>query len=82
MKLGDVLYFAPGIRFDQVDLGGPRLPEQFRQRVRGFYIAPAEKCAEMDYAFAAGVLLVSCIDALARHRFGDGVGRRDRKSVV
>jgi hypothetical protein len=45
----------------------------------GFYIEPAEKCVRCGYAFAAGVLLISCIDALARFRFGDGVGRRFRK---
>jgi len=74
MRVGDLLYFAPGIRFDQVDLDGPGLPEQFRQRIEGLYILPAEECAGRHHAFAAGVLLVSCVDALARLRFGNGVG--------
>ncbi len=82
MRIGDILYFAPGIRFDDVDLDGPRLPEQFRQRVAGFYIVPSKECADRGHAFAAGALLVSCIDALARIRFGDGVGERFRKFVA
>jgi len=81
MRIGDLLYFGPGLRFDQVDLDGPELLKQFENRMMGFYIEPAEKCVRCGYAFAAGVLLVSCIDALARLRFGDGVGRRFRRFV-
>lgn len=82
MRIGDILYFAPGIRFDDVELDGARLPGQFRQRVVGFYIVPSEECAVGGHAFAAGALLVSCIDALARLRFGDRVGERFRKFVA
>jgi len=81
MRIGDTLYFAPEIRFGDVDLDGPRLPQQFRQRVAGFYIVPSKECADRGHAFAAGVLLVSCIDALAYIRFGDVVGVRFRKLV-
>jgi len=69
MNIKDILYFAPGIRFDEVHLNGPELPLQFRRRVAGFYVEPSEECVRRGYAFAAGVLLVSCIDALARLRF-------------
>ncbi len=79
MRVGDLLYFAPGIRFDEVDVDGPGLPDQFRQRIKGLHIVPAEECAERQHAFAAGVLLVSCVDALARLRFGNGVGDRFKR---
>jgi hypothetical protein len=79
MKIGDILYFAPKIHFGEVDLNGPRLPRQFKRRMAGFYVTPAEQCAQGGHAFAAGVLLVSCIDALARLRFGSGVGQRFKK---
>ena len=79
MKIGEILFFAPGIRFSEVDLNGSGLPEQFRRRVTGFYVEPAEECAQRGWPFAAGVLLVSCIDALARLRFGDRVRKRFRK---
>ena len=79
MRIGDLLYIGPGFRCDQVDLDGPELPMQFQDRMIGFYIEPGEKCARSGYVFAAGVFLVSCIDALARFKFGDGVGGRFRK---
>jgi hypothetical protein len=82
MKIGDILYFAPEIRFGEVDLDGPGLPGLFGRRVAGFYITPAEDCANRGYAFAAGLLLVSCIDALARIRFRDGVAKRFGKFAV
>lgn len=79
MRIGDLLYFAPGIRFNQVDLHGPGLPQQFQQRIEGLYIRPVEECVACHHAFAAGLLLVSCIDALARLRFGNGVEKRFTK---
>ena len=79
---GDILYFAPGIRFNQIDLNGPTLPEQFNCRITGYYIKPAEECCERGQAFAAGVLLVSCIDALARFKFKtNDVGKRFKDFV-
>ena len=66
MRISDILYFAPGVRFSDVDLEGPGLPDQLRQRILGFYIEPAIECCGRGEAFAAGVILVSCIDALAR----------------
>lgn len=79
MQIGEHLYFAPNIRFDQLDLQGLALPEQFAQRIRGFYLDPAGLCAEKGFAFASGVLLVACIDALARFRTEiNGTGERFR----
>ncbi len=66
MRLSDGLYFAPGIRFSELDLNGPGLVDQFECRIRGFYLEPAKHLAEQGYAFASGLLLVSCVDALAR----------------
>jgi hypothetical protein len=65
MRQGDDLFFAPGVRFDEVDLVGPGLSEQYRARIEGFYLAPARLCIEQCYAFAAGLLLVSTIDFMA-----------------
>ena len=71
MRLGDILYFAPGVRFRDVDTKGAGLPDQYRARMIGLYVEPAEACAARGQAFAAGVILVSCVDALARVRFTD-----------
>jgi hypothetical protein len=66
MKVGDFLYFAPGICFSQVDLSGSQLPKQYAARVEGFYLAPAQVLVEGGHGFAAGLLVVTAIDALAR----------------
>jgi hypothetical protein len=76
VKIDDLLYFAPGIRFDEVNFDGHELPDQFEQRIRGFYLGPASRAVEAGDAFAAGVLLVVCIDALARFQIGGAVGER------
>jgi len=80
MRKSDLLFFADEIGFDQVDLFGSALPEQFCQRITEFYIKPAEECAKQNYAFAAGVLLVSCIDALSRIRFGTVTANRFKEA--
>jgi len=65
MREGDDLFFAPGIRFGEVDLVGDALADQYRARIDEFYLAPARLCIERSYAFAAGLLLVSTIDFMA-----------------
>ena len=79
MREGNILYFAPGIRFGEVDLNGPGLPNQYHARIIGFYVDPAEECAARGQAFASGVLLVNCIDALALVRYGGRSGVRFRR---
>jgi hypothetical protein len=65
-RIADDLYFAPEITFAKLDIvRGERLPTQFRQRMAGFYLNPAIDLAEDNHAFAAGVLVVCAIDALA-----------------
>ena len=79
MRERDILYFAPDIRFGEVDLNGSGLPKQYHARIIGFYVAPAEGCAARGQAFASGVLLVNCIDALALVRYGGHSGTRFRR---
>jgi hypothetical protein len=77
MREGDALFFAPDIRFDEVELAGPGLSKQYRTRIDGFYLAPARLCIERRFAFAAGPLLVSTIDFMAGlHHSADGLADR------
>jgi hypothetical protein len=71
------IYFAPNLKFSDLDLTGNRLPTQLQQRIDGFYLTPALSLAETRDAFAAGVLVVCAIDALAWFR-GGGVGSTAR----
>jgi hypothetical protein len=79
MLIKEELYYAPDIRFADLDLSGNLLPDQFKTRIHGYYLLPAAQACEAGHAFAAGALLVSCIDALARIRSGNkAVGPRFR----
>jgi hypothetical protein len=62
-RIADILYFAPGVTFSDLDLSGNRLPDQFRQRINGFYLKPAKHLA-YKHSFAAGVLVICAMDAL------------------
>lgn len=80
MKIGDKLYFAPGITFSQLDLSGEKLPSQLNKRINFFFLEPAGLLLKKDFSFAAGVLLVSCIDFLAKICYpNEGVGIRIQK---
>jgi hypothetical protein len=74
MRIGDIVYFAPGIKFSDIDLSGEELPEQFESRIEAFHLKPAHDMAHRGHAFASGLLLPSCIDALARIESSAGVG--------
>jgi hypothetical protein len=64
-RLGDCLYFAPGVAFSSLDIRGGRLPDQFFQRIDGFYLQPAIELARNRHDFAAGLMAVCAADALA-----------------
>lgn len=66
MKIGEFLYFAPGIAFADLDFREERLPDQYAQRIEGFYLAPASTLVEAQHGFAAGLLIFCAIDALAK----------------
>lgn len=70
MKIGDQIYFAPEVRFSELDLGGPKLPDQYRARIDGYYLRPAKDCVTRHHAFAAGLLVLSAIDSMSRLYFG------------
>jgi hypothetical protein len=75
---GGRLFFAPGIGFDEVDPNAAGFPDLFELRVEGFYLIPADDCIAKGHAFAAGLLLVSCIDALARLKYGTALSVHGR----
>jgi hypothetical protein len=76
MRIGDVTFFAPEIPFGDVDLTGRTLPDQLKARMEGFYLQPADLCVDVRHAFAAGLLTVTCIDAMSR--FAHGPNRATR----
>ena len=67
MKIKDHLYFAPGVSFHGLNVYAPDILGKFRRRIEGYYLEPARLLTKEEHAFAATVLLVSCLDALARY---------------
>jgi hypothetical protein len=67
MKIGNLLYFAPSISFRDIDVDGPEIVRQFKARIEGYYLAPADSLIERNDAFSAVLLLASSLDALGRY---------------
>jgi len=77
MKIGEFLYFAPGIAFADIDFREKSLPDQYARRIEGFYLAPANALVKERHGFAAGLLIVCAIDALGKVESPDAsVGER------
>jgi hypothetical protein len=81
MRIEDKLYFSPGVTFSQLDLSGEKLAGQVKNRIDYFFLKPVGLLLEKKYSFAAGVILVSCIDYLAKICYPSttGVGERIKK---
>jgi hypothetical protein len=75
-RVAEQLYFAPSIRFADLDWSGERLPLQFQQRIAGFYLEPAVKLAKARHDFASGILAVCAMDALASFMTGSSGNSR------
>src|SRR5690242_6034461 len=80
MKVGNHVYFAPDIRFSDLDLDGPNLPLQYSSRIEGYYLVPAERAAHGGHAFAAGLLAVAAVDAMSRLYYGPNRSSRSSGS--
>ena len=78
MRVGDILLFSPKYKFSVLNWDDKKiLVDAFKDRVKGFYIDPAEKLNDDENVFAAGVLCVTTIDFLARITMGsDNPGER------
>lgn len=80
MIIDDILFFSPSIKFQNLEIESQKnLPDQFKERIQGFYLEPIKQLNDVGHAFAAGVLLVSCIDALSRYDAIHGKLKSDQK---
>ena len=78
MRVNNILLFSPVYKFSDLNWDDEKiLIGAFKDRVKGFYIEPAEKLNDDKNGFAAGILCVTTIDFLARITIGaDNVGER------
>ena len=65
------VYFAPGIKFSDLDIYGDQFPDQYGRRIKGLYLDPAMVLIESKHAFSAGLLIVCCVDAIAKYQLLD-----------
>lgn len=78
MRFSDGLYFAPNVRFADVHVGFEKLPQLWSLRINGFYLEPARACILAQHGFAAGLLCVGAIDAMARVECAPSTGVAQR----
>lgn len=65
MRIDDIIFFAPGIRAIDIDFDNKeQIIVAFESRVNNFYLEPANQLNESQHAFAAGVILMTAIDAI------------------
>jgi hypothetical protein len=66
MRIGDILYFSPNVKFADLGTAGPQLLlEAFRDRVDGYYLRPAMRSIEAGDAFAGGIVCCAAIELIA-----------------
>jgi hypothetical protein len=85
MRIADIIYFAPGLRIDQIDFDNrENLIEAFSIRIREYYLKPIEILLDhqnSSHAFSVGVLTVTAMDAIAYYSienngdFNNGMNR-------
>ena len=67
MRIGDFLFFAPNVSFSELDLDSVNIAELWERRIEGFYLRPCEELAANEHAFAAGLLVLTAIDAISKY---------------
>lgn len=74
MRTPDGLFFAPGLRFKDLDLDdSTALADALDARARSWFLEPARRVAQMS-PFASGVIICCFIDAAAEF---EGIGIAD-----
>lgn len=75
MRIGDVLYFSPDIRFAELDFDDvPGLIRAFQRRVEGFYLEPATRSLSAGDSFAGGLICCAAIELIAKISSNDRPG--------
>ncbi|MEP7169418.1 MAG: hypothetical protein ABI855_08630 [Bacteroidota bacterium] len=65
MQVNKITFFAPGIELISLDFGNKnQIIESFEKRIFCYYLEPAKILNEKEMGFAAGVILMTTIDAI------------------
>lgn len=80
MRVKDELYFAPKVKFEDINWGDKgKLIEAFEDRIKGFYLDPIKLLLCANHPFAAGVICITTIDCLGRLNYGKDEKKRVKK---
>ncbi len=84
MRIKDAVHFSPNFKVVDVDLSNAdEIIEAFNDRFQHYYFEPARLLNESDnndkYAFAAGTILMTTIDAITKLFWQGQVGERFRR---
>ena len=82
MKIGEYLFFAPDLCFADLDFDESKLPSQYKERIDGFYLKPAEGLANQEHGFGAGLLVLCAIDALGMVDFPQAGSKKRFKKYI
>ncbi len=76
MKISKILYFSPKYKYLELNWDEKdKLIEAFRDRVKGFYIQPAEQLNSDEKGFATGVLCITTLDFIAKFFYNNDANR-------
>ncbi len=68
MNIRDIIYYSPNVKMEALDFNNRELLlNAFLDRIENYYFLPIKQLNGLRYAFAAGILLLSLIDAFARY---------------
>ena len=83
MNIKDIIYYSQNVMMEDLDFDDKEsLLYAFQDRMENYYFLPIKQLNGLRYAFAAGILLLSLIDAFARYSTRiDEVGPRIKEWV-
>jgi hypothetical protein len=71
MRIKDIIYFSPGIKAIDLDFNNrDQILDAFLKRINKYYLEPAIELNQNKQAFAAGVILMTTIDAITNYSKG------------
>jgi hypothetical protein len=84
MNINDIIYFSKKYKILDLKFDNKKMMiSAFKDRIESFYFKPIELLNKEKHAFAAGMILLSLIDALARYNSGNNnVGERYQQWIL
>lgn len=80
MRVKDIIYFSPKYSIQSIDFNDKViLIDAFCDRIENYYIKPAQGLNSQECAFAAGVMLMTTIEAISAFTLSGAVSTKIKK---